>query len=446
VQTGAQLTLTAADLAVPSLGPATIPSPLDGGLLDRYDSVHYVADTDRVLLDDTLDMAVRRGLPVSQLPAFEPGGPRRLLFFDPAATRVGIVTCGGLCPGLNNVVRGLVMELHGHYGVTSVTGFRNGYRGLTRAGGVDTLALTPQTVRGLTDQGGTVLGTSRGNQDPGEMVDTLLDHAIDVLFVVGGDGSLRGAQRIADEAARRGAVLSVVGIPKTIDNDIPWIDASFGFQTAFSRAAESIRAAHTEARSTHHGIGLIKLMGRHSGFIAAYASLASEAVDLVLVPEVPTVLDGPTGVLAHVLRVLDRQGHAVVVVAEGAGQDLFDDGPVTRDASGNTRLADIGALLRDRITAHVLDAGRELSLRYVDPGYAIRSVPAHAFDSVYCARLAQAAVHAAMAGRTATVVGRWHGRFVHLPIPLVTASRNVVDPHGDLWLSVLEATGQPVPS
>jgi 6-phosphofructokinase 1 len=299
-------------------------------------------------------------------------------------------------------------------------------------------------VSGLTDQGGTVLGTSRGNQDPVEMVDTLVDHAIDVLFVVGGDGSLRGAQRIADEAARRGAVLAVIGVPKTIDNDIPWIDASFGFQTAFSRAAESIRAAHTEARSTLHGIGLIKLMGRHSGFIAAYASLASEAVDLVLVPEVPTVLDGPAGVLAHVLRVLDRQGHAVVVVAEGAGQDLFDGGPVERDASGNTRLADIGALLRDRITAHVQESGRELSLRYVDPGYAIRSVPANAHDSVYCARLAQAAVHAAMAGRTATVVGRWHGRFVHLPIALATGSRSQVDPHGDLWLSVLEATGQPV--
>jgi 6-phosphofructokinase 1 len=444
VQTGAQLTLTAADLAVPTLGPATVASPLDGGLLARYDSVHYVGETDRVLLDDTLDMAVRRGLPVDQLPAFEPGGPRRLLFFDPPRTRVGVVTCGGLCPGLNNVVHGLVMELFGLYGVASVTGFRNGYRGLTHAGGADTLPLTPQTVRGVNDQGGTVLGTSRGSQHPAEMVDTLLDQGIDVLFVVGGDGSLRGAQAIAAEATRRGALLAVVGIPKTIDNDIPWIDASFGFQTAFSRAAESIRAAHTEARSTPHGIGLIKLMGRHSGFIASYASLASEAVDVVLVPEVPTVLAGPDGILDHVVRVLDRQGHAVVVVAEGAGQDLFSDRPEARDPSGNTRLHDIGALLRDRITAHVQESGRELSLRYVDPGYAIRSVPANAHDSVYCTRLAQAAVHAAMAGRTATVVARWHGRFVHLPIALATGSRSQVDPHGDLWLSVLEATGQPV--
>jgi 6-phosphofructokinase 1 len=444
MHTGDQLSLTAADLAVRSLGPATIASPLDGSLLHARDTVHYVAETDRVLLDDTLDMAGRRGLPARELPSFEPGGPRSRLFFDPDRTRAGVVTCGGLCPGLNNVVRGLVLELYGHYGVTSVTGFRNGYLGLTRTGAKDSMTLTPETVRGINGEGGTMLGTSRGQQDVVEMVDTLAQRAIDMLFVVGGDGTLRGAQAIADEADRRGMPLAVVGIPKTIDNDIPWIDHSFGFQTAFSRAAESIRAAHTEARSTPDGVGLIKLMGRHSGFIAAYASLASEDVDMVLVPEVPVVLDGEHGVLAHLERVLDRQGHAVVVVAEGAGQDLFPDGQRTHDASGNVRLADVGGLLRDRITERLTANGRTVSLRYVDPGYAIRSVPANPFDSVYCTRLAQAAVHAAMAGRTATVVGRWHGRFVHLPIALATASRNQVDPNGDLWLSVLESTGQPV--
>jgi 6-phosphofructokinase 1 len=444
MHTGDQLSLTAADLAVRSLGPATIASPLDGSLLHARDTVHYVAETDRVLLDDTLDMAGRRGLPARELPSFEPGGPRSRLFFDPERTRAGVVTCGGLCPGLNNVVRGLVLELYGHYGVTSVTGFRNGYLGLTRTGAKDSMTLTPETVRGINGEGGTMLGTSRGQQDVVESVDTLAQRAIDMLFVVGGDGTLRGAQAIADEADRRGMPLAVVGIPKTIDNDIPWIDHSFGFQTAFSRAAESIRAAHTEARSTPDGVGLIKLMGRHSGFIAAYASLASEDVDMVLVPEVPVVLDGEHGVLAHLERVLDRQGHAVVVVAEGAGQDLFPDGQRTHDPSGNVRLADVGGLLRDRITERLTANGRTVSLRYVDPGYAIRSVPANPFDSVYCTRLAQAAVHAAMAGRTATVVGRWHGRFVHLPIALATASRNQVDPNGDLWLSVLESTGQPV--
>jgi 6-phosphofructokinase 1 len=253
---------------------------------------------------------------------------------------------------------------------------------------------------------------------------------------------LRGAQKIADAATAREYTLSVVGVPKTIDNDIPYIDHSFGFQTAFARATESIRAAHTEASSTPNGVGLVKLMGRHSGFIACYAALANHDVDFVLVPEVPFTLDGADGFLSHLRRRVEQRGHAVAVVAEGAGQDLLscDD---TRDASGNMRLADIGRLLRDRIVDDFEAAGADVNLRYVDPGYAIRSVPANAFDAVFCIRLAQAAVHAAMAGRTAMVVGRWHGRFVHLPISLATGSRNQVDPDGDLWMSVLEATGQP---
>ena len=442
VDTGEQLQLTAADLEVRTLGELTFHSPLDGGLLERGESMHYVGEHDRVLVDGTLGVAMRRGVPVEELPTFEPGGPRRKLFFDPKRTKVGIVTCGGLCPGLNNVIRGLVDELAEHYGVHQVLGFRDGYQGLTPYG-AEPMVLTPDSVRWINQQGGTVLGTSRGGQDPRVMVETLRLRRIDVLFVVGGDGSLRGAQTIADEAQRRGLPIAVVGVPKTIDNDIPWIDRSFGFQTAFGRAAESIRAAATEARSHPGGVGLVKLMGRHSGFIAAYATLASDDVDLVLIPEVQMPLEGERGVLAHVERTLDRQNHALIVVAEGAGQELFAGSEET-DPSGNAKLHDIGALLRDRLTGHLAAADKKFQLRYVDPGYAIRSVPANSHDSVYCTRLAQAAVHAAMAGRTAAVAGRWHGRFVNLPIPLVTSSRNQVDPRGDLWLSVLEATGQPV--
>ena len=354
--------------------------------------------------------------------------------------RVGIVTCGGLCPGLNNVIRGLVLELSDHYGVTEILGFRNGYAGLVK--GDEPMRLNPWVVADIHNQGGTFLGTSRGDQDPEEMVATLVRLGVSILFVVGGDGTLRGAQKIADAAAAREVPISVVGVPKTIDNDIPYIDHSFGFQTAFSRATESIRAAHTEASSTPNGVGLVKLMGRHSGFIAAYAALANHDVDFVLVPEVAFALDGPTGLLSVLRRRVNYHGHAVVVVAEGAGQDLLASSGA-RDASGNTRLADIGQFLRDRIVTDFDDAGTDLNLRYVDPGYAIRSVPANPYDAVFCLRLAQAAVHAAMAGRTAMVVGRWHGRFVHLPIALATGSRNQVDPDGDLWMSVLEATGQP---
>jgi len=386
-------------------------------------------------------MASARGIAVDALPAFEPAGPRASLYFDPPSTRAGIVTCGGLCPGLNNVVRGLVIELLERYGVESVTGFTDGYRGLTAEGAKSAIRLTVDVVHDIQNSGGTILGTSRGAQDPHEMVDTLVGLGINVLFVVGGDGSLRGAQGIADVASERGVELAVVGVPKTIDNDIPFIDRSFGFQTAFARAAESIRSASTEAMSTPHGVGLVKLMGRHSGFIACYAALAHHAVDFVVIPEVPVRLEGETGLLTAIRRRVEARGHAVVVVAEGAAQDLIQTNGT--DASGNKKLADIGPLLRDRITNNFERAGTELSLRYVDPGYAIRSVAANGYDAVFCLRLAQNAVHAAMAGRTGMVVGQWHGRFVHIPISLATGGRNCVDPDGDLWMSVLEATGQP---
>ena len=440
VSTGNQLAIGAADLAVRRLGDATVASPMARLLRGRASSPHYVHESDRVLLDDTVEMAVARGCGADRLPSLEPGGPREFIYFDPAATRVGIVTCGGLCPGLNNVIRGLVLELSENYGITEILGFRNGYQGLVN--GCEPIPLTPALVADIHNRGGTILGTSRGGQEATEIVATLVRLGVSVLFVIGGDGTLRGAQAIADAAAERGVAASVVGVPKTIDNDIPYIDHSFGFQTAFARAADSIRAAHTEASSTPGGVGLVKLMGRHCGFIACYAALANHDVDFVLIPEVPVRLDGRDGFLAHLRRRVERRGHAVVVVAEGAGQDLT--GPNgARDASGNVRLADIGQLLRDRIAADFAAAGAELNLRYVDPGYAIRSVPANAYDAVFCIRLAQAAVHAALAGRTAMVVGRWHGRFVHLPISLATGSRNQVDPDGDLWMSVLEATGQP---
>lgn len=440
VSTANPLSITPADLDVRRLGEQAFVSPMAGLVQGRASSPHYVHESDRVLLDDTVDAADARRCAVADLPSLEPGGPREYIFFDPARTRAGIVTCGGLCPGLNNVIRGLVFELADNYGVTDVLGFRDGFRGLV--GDVQPMRLSRDVVADIHNAGGTVLGTSRGNQEPAQMVATLERLGVNVLFVVGGDGTLRGAQKIADEAERRGLRLSVVGVPKTIDNDIPFIDQSFGFQTAFARATDSIKSAHTEASSTPNGVGLVKVMGRHSGFIACYAALASHDVDFVLVPEVPFSLGGPDGFLARLRERVRRQGHAVVVVAEGAGQDLFAyDGAV--DASGNARLADIGALLRARISEDFAAAGTELSVRYVDPGYAIRSVPANGWDAVYCIRLAQAAVHAAMAGRTAMVVGRWHGRFVHLPISVATGSRNTVDPNGDLWMSVLEATGQP---
>ncbi|MBB5870573.1 6-phosphofructokinase 1 [Allocatelliglobosispora scoriae] len=431
------------DLEIQALGECRIESPLAEFLEQRDTTEHYVDENDRVLFDDTANLIAARGGSLSDLPGFEPSGPRRKIFFQPSKTRVGIVTCGGLCPGLNDVIRGIVLELTNHYGVKRIFGFRNGYQGFISKYGREVTELSPQSVRGINEYGGTILGTSRGEQDPYEIVDCIEHLSINVLFVIGGDGSMRGALRLAEVVAERGLKIAVVGVPKTIDNDIPYIDQSFGFQTAFAKATESIRGANVEARAVPNGVGLVHVMGRHSGFIACYAALANNDADYVLIPEVPFELDGDNGFLAHLRRRVEQRGHAVVVAAEGAGQEFLQHEATSHDASGNRRLRDIGQFLRGRINAHFDDAGVEVNMKYIDPSYAIRSVPANPYDSVYCIRLAHAAVHAAMAGRTAMVVGRWQGRFVHVPIALAISKTNRVDPKGDLWMSVLEATGQP---
>jgi 6-phosphofructokinase 1 len=436
--------MQAADLVVATLGPCRIDSPLKPLIDARKTTEHYVDEFDRVLFHDTLGDVVATGLSPAELPGFEPAGPRRSIFFDPAKLRVGIVTCGGLCPGINDVIRGLVMELTFHYGVQRIHGFRNGYQGFIPRHGHDVLDLTPDLVSRIAEDGGTILGTSRGSQDPDEIVDCLERLNIAVLFVIGGDGTLRGAMKIADRVRERGGRIAVVGIPKTIDNDIPYLDQSFGFQTAFAEATQSIRSAHVEAKASPNGVGLVKLMGRHSGFIACYAALAEPDANYVLIPEVPFALDGPGGLLAHLARRVRERDHAVIVVAEGAGQDLVPAEEAGVDASGNKKLHDIGLFLRRRITDHFAAEGQELNLKYIDPSYAIRSVAANPYDSVYCIRLAQNAVHAALAGRTEMVIGRWRGRYVHIPMALAVSRRNQVCPDGDLWLSVLEATGQPL--
>ena len=441
----------AEELAVPVLGPCVLPSPVATHL--GSNAMTFVGAADKVLLDDSVSglLAARaraggaRGGDEVDLPAFELAGPRDRIFFDPATVRCGIVTCGGLCPGINNVIRGIVMELAHGYGVRDVLGFRFGYEGLVARIGQPPIALTPEFVENIHHDGGTVLGSSRGSQDPVEVVDNLQALGVDVLFVIGGDGSMHGALRFSAEIRRRGLAIAVVGVPKTIDNDIEFIDRSFGFLTAYSVSVEVMRSAHVEATGARDGIGLVKLMGRQSGFLACQAALANTDVDLVLIPEVPARLDAGDGVLAYVERVLDRNGHAMIVVAEGAAQEGIADQQLAEatDKSGNVRLKDVGVFLRDRITSHFRQAGRDVTLKYIDPSYAIRSVPAEPSDSVFCWDMARHAVHAAMAGNTEVLVGRWHGRFVHVPMALAIRGRKQVDPDGGLWMSVIEATGQP---
>lgn len=371
-------------------------------------------------------------------PTFERAGARSRIYFDPRSVRAGIVTCGGLCPGLNDVIRAVVLSLYHHYGVREILGFQYGYEGLVGRYWHEPLELNPEEVSGIRGRGGSILKSSRGPQDPKEIVETLVRLKINMLFTVGGDGTLKGARAIAEEAKRRGHQVAVVGIPKTIDNDILFVERSFGFVTASTEARRVISAAHVEAVGARNGVGLVKLMGRESGFIAAYATLASGDVNYCLVPEEKFKLES---LLASLERRLEHRGHAVIVVAEGAGQDLLESSGGT-DASGNRKLGDIGTFLRDRIREHFASKQIELNLKYIDPSYTIRSLPAEAVDASFCMLLGQNAVHAAMAGKTNVVISSWHGEFTHVPIDAAVIRRQKVDSRSWLWGSVLSSTGQ----
>ncbi len=423
------------DTNIQNLGPCPFVSPLkhSGGI-----EVRFRSDEERVLLQH-LTTQIDSSVPPTSL---ELAGPREYLAFDPAKTTAAIVTCGGLCPGLNDIIRGIVTQCHTRYGVTRTYGFKFGYQGLISRYGFQPMLLRPESVAQIHNFGGSILGTSRGQQDIGEMVDLLEEMKIDIFFVVGGDGTLRGAAAISEECRKRGLRKAVVGIPKTIDNDIMFIDKSFGFETAFAMAVQSVRSAYVEATGAMNCIGLLKLMGRDSGFIACYAALAGSNVDFVLIPEVDFQLEGSSGLLEALHYRVAKRKSAVLVVAEGAGQNLFPPSETT-DPSGNKRYGDIGTFLRDKINASFETRRIPATVRYIDPSYIIRSVPANPQDNVYCSQLAQNAVHAAMAGKTSMIVGRWHGAFVHLPLDMVTHGRRKVDPHGELWNAVLESTGQP---
>jgi 6-phosphofructokinase 1 len=382
------------------------------------------------------------GVPPGDGPLFELAGPRARLFFDPPHTRAGLVTCGGLCPGLNNVIRSLFLELHHTYGLKEVLGFRHGYQGLVPSRGAEPLVLTPDLVEDIHKEGGTMLGTSRGPVDIPVAVDHLIRRGVDVLFTIGGDGTQRGAHAIFEESRRRGHALGVVGIPKTIDNDVPYVSRTFGYFTAVEEACRVIDSAHTEVHSVRNGIAVVKLMGRHAGFIAAGATVASQDVNFALIPELPFKLEGERGFLAALQRRVLKRAHAVIVVAEGAGQDLIEAGGEERDASGNVKLKDIGLHLRDRIAAFFKAEGIPAVMRYLDPSYLIRGRPADAEDSILCDLFARNAAHAAMAGKTGLVIGLVHDRFIHVPIEMLAGETKRLDPDSGWWHAVLASTGQ----
>lgn len=416
-------------LRIETLGPAQVPSPF------------HIADACWVSEDDRVLLSADRRLASPDAPAFELAGPRPQIFFHPGRLTCGILTCGGLCPGVNNVIRAIVLRLHYGYGVRRILGFRYGYAGLNPALGHEPLHLTPDVVEPIHRLGGTILGSSRGPQPLPIMVETLRRHDVGVLFVIGGDGTLRGAASLRAEIARQGLPIAVIAVPKTIDNDLSWIERSFGFATAVDAACNVITGAHEEARGAWNGVGLVKLMGRHSGFIAAHASLSSCDVNFCLVPEVPFSLEGPGGLLEALRARLHAKHHAVIVVAEGAGQELMPSSGA-HDASGNKKLGDIGVYLRDRIQSHFAALREDVTVKYLDPSYSIRSLPANAIDAEFCLALGQYAVHAGLAGRTGMMVGYWNRHYTHVPIEVATAEQHHMDPNGAVWQRVLEATGQ----
>lgn len=426
---------------VPRLGPAKIDNPLlhmdapdEGGFrfLDE--------DSPRLLINPYECARPDMG---EQPPDLELAGPRKKIYFDPTKLKAAIVTCGGMCPGLNSLVRAIVLQLHYMYGVRNIVGVRYGLQGFIPSYGHDFVDLTPQIAQQIHGRGGSFLGMSRGSQPMDEIVDTLERQNIGLLFMIGGDGTLRASQKIYEEITARNLKIGLIAIPKTIDNDISFVDLTFGFQTAVEAATRAILGAHNEAEGAPHGVGLVKVMGRHAGFVAANATLALSEVNFCLVPEVPFDLRGPKGLLECLVeRVVDR-GHGVIVVAEGAGQEHFDPNLLGRDASGNQKLGDIGTFLKQEISAYFKDKGLELNLKYIDPSYLVRSVPANSGDRIYTGSLGHHAVHAGMHGCTGMLVSMWNNHFVHVPIPLPIEHTKRINPTGGLWRSVLESTGQP---
>jgi len=426
------------DFNIQDLGEATIPSPVNVS--------YFTPEGKRILfniyLENYTELKNAEGLPLS----VEVAGPRERIFFDPSKTKVAIATCGGLCPGINDVIRAVVMELYHRYGVKNIIGIRYGFQGLIPRYGHDICELTPENVKDILGMGGSILSSSRGRQDVDEIVNALKRMNIDIFFCIGGDGTMRAAEAITEETGKRNLSIAIIGVPKTIDNDLNLIQKSFGFDTAISEVVKVIRCAHVEAEGAPMGIGLVKIMGRLSGHIAADAALAQSDVNFVLIPEAPFDLEGEKGLLKALEKRLQERNHAVILVAEGAGQELIrqeKNEPVETDASGNIKLLDIGVFLKMKIDDHFRKIGREINLKYIDPSYTIRSVPADASDSIYCSALGQYAVHAGMAGKTGMLVGLMKDEYVHLPLKVVTSGKGV-DPGDNTWMRVLESTGQPL--
>jgi 6-phosphofructokinase 1 len=412
-------------------------------VLDDNDSaLQFLSDDDRYMMYDPqvygMDLSGKHALSLSPF-RMRMAQAAEHLHFDNKETTVGIVTCGGLCPGLNDVTRGLTYMCHRTYKVKRVIGFRYGFWGLSAEGRDTAIELDPRRVRSVHNRGGTFLGSSRGPQSAIEMVDTLVQFNVNILFTIGGDGTQRGASKIVEEIQKRKLDIAVMGIPKTIDNDLGFSHRTFGYQTAVEHAAHAIRAAYSEAASHPYGVGIVKVMGRHSGFIAAEATIASQDANLCLIPENKLTQEAFFELVESRFRQADT---LVICVAEGFGQEWVETGDLGKDASGNKKLADIGTYMRDLMTAWMKKHPKAHvgTVKLIDPSYMIRAVPANTSDASFCVNLATLAVHEAMRGTTNALIVNWYRNFIVIPIKLAVSLRKVVALNGELWRQVREVT------
>lgn len=416
----------------------TYPNPLQRSPAYAIVKQTFVSSEDVVMEKIIVQKNSPRGI------HFRRAGPRERVYFKSEEVRACIVTCGGLCPGINTVIREIVCSLNYTYGVDDILGIVGGYRGFYSK---NTIQLTPKVVNDIHKKGGTFLQTSRGGSDTSKIVDNIQDRGINQVYIIGGDGTQRGAAAIYKEVEKRGLQVAVAGVPKTIDNDIAVIDKSFGFDTAVEEAQRAINAAHVEVESVENGIGIVKLMGRYSGFIASYATLASRDVDCCLIPESPFYLEGQGGLYEFVEQRLKENGHIVIVLAEGAGQEYVAQSMHAvdeKDASGNRLLLDVGLWLTQKIKDHFTrERNIPVNLKYIDPTYMIRAIPSNASDNIYCTLLAHSAVHGAMAGYTGFTVGPVNSRHAYIPIARVTEKTNTVKLTDRMWARVLASTNQP---
>ncbi|KAI5411720.1 ATP-dependent 6-phosphofructokinase 3, variant 3 [Lathyrus oleraceus] len=384
----------------------TYPDPLQDNPSYAVVKQYYVNQDDTVAQQIVVHKNSSRGT------LFRRAGPAQKVYFDSKEVYACIVTCGGLCPGLNTVIRELVCGLYHMYGVHKVLGIEGGYRGFYSR---NTIPLTPKIVNDIHKRGGTILKTSYGGHDTSKIVDSIQDRGINQVYILGGFGTQNEAAMIFEEIRRRGLKVAVVGIPKTIDNDIPVIDKSIGFDTAVEEAQRAINSAHVEAESAENGIGVVKLMGHCSGFIAMYATFASRDVDCCLIPESPFYLEGPGGVLEFIEKRLREQGHMVIVIAEGAGQELIlpsDKSNKNRpDAASDDLFHDVSLWLSLKIKDHFARSKKmAINLKYIVMRF---------------------------------TVGPVNGRNCYIPFHLINEGQKRVVITDRMWARLLSSTHQP---